>query len=241
MRGIRAGMSFSGSVPMFSKRASHLIAPALLALGLMLAPPAAASPAQVVDDCVKDEDLDGNYSNAELRAALDELSSEQVSYTDCKDIISASIRSGPRAGIASPGLRGGGGGGGDGSAGEGSAGVSEDGSASGRGDRARDPADEDGDGVVTPAERSRVAARAERKRQLARADTEAELGERNLEPGGVGAIEQTDTANGLPLPVLLALIALTLLLASGAVLVLRRRNPELLSALRRVRLPRRRD
>ena len=86
--------------------------------------------------------------------------------------------------------------------------------------------DPDGDGVVSEEERGSAAGR---KRELARAETEDLIGDRKVDPGTAGVFERADTSNGLSLPVLLSLIALTLLLAAGALVAIRRRNPEFLA------------
>ena len=229
----RAGpVVFSLTALMF-KRSTQLFVPVLaaLVLGLLVPGPAPASADSVYSDCADDEELDGNYSDRELREALDNLPSDADSYTDCRSIIEAAL-GGRKAGISNspPGSGGSAGSGGTGGAGGGdSSGAGRAGGASSR-----------GDADLGPAERRKQAEQREREqRQLVRAKTEAQLGERTVEPGSAGAIGRADTANGLPLPVLLALIALSLLLAAGAALAVKR-NPAILGALRRVPLPRRR-
>ncbi len=227
---IRAGTVVSRTALMF-KRSTHpfVLALAVLALGLLLPGAAPASPDSVYSDCAEDEELDGNYSDRELREALDDLPSDADSYTDCRSIIEAAI-GGRKAGISNspPG---------SGSGGAGGAG----GSGSSSGGRAGGAPGSGGGGDLNPAERRKQAEQREREqRQLVRAETEAQLGERTVEPGSAGAIaRRADTANGLPLPVLLALIALSLLLAAGAALAAKR-NPAIIGALRRVPFPRRR-
>ena len=201
-----------------SRRLTHLLALALAAAALAVVPASAlaAGPEAVNADCVEDEDLDGNYTNEEKKAALEQMPSEVSSYTDCEAIIASEIDNGggPTAGIAGAPGKGGrdgrGGNGGGGSAGASKAGPS--------------------------------GAKAEAlERQLARAETESKLGDRSFDPQATGAIDATGAANGLPLPVLLALIAVGLLLLSGAVFAVGRRNPALVDAtLRRVPVPRRR-
>lgn len=211
------------------KRSRHLFVPALAAIvfGLLVPAAAPASPDSVYRDCTDDEDLDGNYSDRELRDALDNLPSDADSYTDCRSIIEAAM-GGHKAGIStSP----------PGSGGSGSAGGGE-GSGGGK---PGGPAGSGAGAALSPADRRERAEQRERQheRQLVRAETEAQLGERTVEPGRAGAIGSAETANGLPLPVLLALIALSLLLAAAAALAVKR-NPAILGALRRVPLPRRR-
>ena len=228
----RAGTVVS-LAPLMLKRSTQLFVPALAAivLGLLLPATALASPDSVYRDCVQDEDLDGSYSDRELQEALDKLPSDADSYTDCRSIIEAAMGR-RKAGIATspPGGSAGSGGAAGTGGGESPAGGKHGGAPGGPG-----AAD------LSPAERRKQADQRERERerQLVRAETEAQLGERTVEPGSAGVLARADTANGLPLPVLLALIALSLLLVAGAALAVKR-NPAIIGALRRVPLPRRR-
>jgi hypothetical protein len=61
-----------------------------------------------------------------------------------------------------------------------------------------------------------------------------EIGGRKVEPGSNGLFDLASASNGMPLPLLLALIAVGLLAAGGGFLALRRRVP----ALARIPLPR---
>jgi hypothetical protein len=61
-----------------------------------------------------------------------------------------------------------------------------------------------------------------------------EIGGKTVEPGSNGLFDLASSSNGMPLPLLLALIAVGLLTAGGAFYALRRRVP----ALARIRLPR---
>lgn len=80
-------------------------------------------------------------------------------------------------------------------------------------------------------------AKAAAKRRKARKATEAALGSRNADPRNPDVFEASDTSNGLPTPILLALIALGLLGAAGAVVALSKRNEGLAAMLRRVPVP----
>lgn len=196
------------------RRAIHPLAPVaiFLALALLLPALAHASAAEVIRDCAEDGVIDGDYSNAELREAGRRLPADLDEYSDCRAAIRSKIRNGPSAGAAGgPGLDGGTGGGGTGGSGSGGGSA---GSGSGT----------DGGGG-SPA----------RKRELARADTESLLGDRKVDPAAAGAFDEEGTANGLPLPVLLAIIALVLLAMAGALYTLRKRRPAFVEgALRRV-------
>ena len=79
-------------------------------------------------------------------------------------------------------------------------------------------------------------ARAE-KRKKERASTELALGDRKVDPRNSDVFQAADTSNGLPTPVLLALIALGLLAMAGGVMALGKRNQGLAATLRRVPLP----
>lgn len=61
-----------------------------------------------------------------------------------------------------------------------------------------------------------------------------EVGGKTVEPGSNGLFNVSSASNGLPLPLLLALIAVGVLSAGGALMALRRRVP----ALARISLPR---
>ena len=62
---------------------------------LCLPSTAAASPAQVIRDCVDDGVLSRTYSNSELRKARDNLPSDLDEYSDCREVIAAAIKGGP--------------------------------------------------------------------------------------------------------------------------------------------------
>ncbi len=207
-----------------TSRVRHLFAPALILMVLAFPVAAQASPGAVVRDCAKDGSVDGKYSDKDKRAALKKIPADLNEYSDCRAAIKASIGAGgPKAGISKkPPGSGGGGSGSDGSAG---------GSGGGQ-------ADTNGDGKVSPAER-KAADNVEvaLKRDKDRTNTENTLGDRKTDPGKVGAIDASNTSNGLPLPVILAIAALALLAAAAATLLLGRRSPRVANALRRVPLP----
>jgi len=202
-----------------TNRLKAVLVPALafLALGLALPAGATASPDDVLRDCAADGAIDNGYSRDDLRRARGQIEPDFAAYSDCDEILDA--RLGPQAGIAGddggPGGTDGSGGGDGSAAGSGSGGSGEGPGAGG------------------------FSAEEQRRRELARAQVEEELGERGFDPRSGAAINASDTSNGLSLPVLLALIALALLLASGAALAVGKRNPAFMGALRRVPFPRR--
>lgn len=189
----------------------------LLAVALcavVLALPAAAQ-ADPVRDCSADGDLDKSYSNRELDKALDNLPSELDEYSNCREIIGAAVAGGSDRGENRPG---------GGSGGSGAAGGS-----GGAGDQAaisKDNADLEaltggGDGT---------------KPRL-------NVGDEQVEPGSNGLFDLASASNDLPVPLLVALIAIGLLAILGGLVALRERVPALariplLSKLPRVSLPR---
>ena len=199
-----------------TKRVRHLIAPALILLSALLFPMVAqASPEAVVRDCAKDGSVDGKYSNADLKAALKKIPADLAEYSDCRAAISGAM------GVSAKSSRksGGGAGGGSGSTG------------------APNP-DTNGDGKVSPQERKAAAAtELALKHDNKRQNTEQKLGKRTVDPTRAGAIAASETNNGLPLPVILAIAALALLAVAAGVLLVGRRRPGFAQALRRVQVP----
>jgi hypothetical protein len=213
-------------------RATHLpaLVTTLLALALalmsLLAPaPAHASPKQVVRDCAEDGVVDGDYSNADKRRALRQIPADLDEYSDCRAVI--------RGSIGSPG----------------------------GGGRGRIPVDSDGDGVFDSSRPGRsgpigAAAGASgsdgggaggpSKPSRKRGETAGKVAPEQprsitADPVIAGLFDTASTSNGLPLPVLLALIALALLAVAGSVNALRQRRPAFVDgALRRVPRLRRR-
>ena len=178
----------------------------LAALAVLLcAQSALASPDAVVRDCAEDGQLDGNYSDADKRAALNRIPADLDEYSDCRALIGGAV------------------GGGKGKAGA---------SALAGGAAAKGPA------ARRAAERR---AKKQREARLKRAARESELGARSADPRDAGVFKAANTANGIPLPVTLALVAVALAALAGALLSLGRRNPALAGALRRVTPRRFRD
>lgn len=185
----------------------------MLAVLVALALPAAAR-ADPVSDCSRDGDLDKSYSNAELRKALDEIPGDLDEYSNCRDVISGAIKSGSDKGENRPGGAGGtNGGGGSVSPGEQEA-------------RNRDNADLES--ITGGSDRP---------------SPSVEVGGEKVEPGSNGLFDLARASNGLPVPLLAALIALGLLAAVGTLVALRERVPvlariPLLSKIPRVSFPR---
>jgi hypothetical protein len=186
-----------------------ILAVALIALTVPAA--AQASGFDVIRDCARDGRLDGNYSNAELKEARDNLPSDLDEYSDCREVINGAITSGSDRGGGRDG-----GGSGSGAGGSGGSGPS------GEGGRARDAAalDELTDRRGKPA---------------------LNVAGRNVRPGDDGLFDLASATNGLPLPLLLALITVLLIAAGGGVVALTRRYPglaERIPLLSKISLPR---
>ena len=210
-------------LPMTS-RMRNLIAPALLVLALSAPAAAQASPDAVVRDCAEDGSVDGNYSNSDKRAALKKIPADLDEYSDCRSAISGSIGSGPKAGSADK----------KGDSGGGAAASSN----GGDGGTPTIDADTNGDGKVTDAEKA-AAGKTDLalKQDSKRKDTETSLGDRKTDPTKVGAIDASQTSNGVTAPVIAAIAALALLAAVAALFFLGRRKPGFAQAMRRVPVP----
>jgi hypothetical protein len=184
----------------------------LPAVVALLALPGGAS-ANPVRDCAGDGQLDKKYSNEELRKALDEIPGDLDEYSNCREVISGAIASGSDKG----GNRPGGGSGGDG-----------------------------GGGAVSPEEQ---AARQKDGSELSaitgdpdRNRPSIDVGGERVEPGSNGLFDLASASNELPLPLLVALIALALLALTGGLVALRGRVPllariPLLSKIPALRVP----
>lgn len=185
----------------------HLIVPVAVLAVLALAPAAGASPQDVIRACLNERSLEG-YSDAEKRAALDQLAADQDEYSDCRAVIGSSIGSKKAGATAS-------------SAGSGPTRGAE-------GSNRRET------GKAAARKKQQALAAQAAQRQQARQVRERRLGERTVDPRDPGVFKAANTANGMPLPVLLAVIALALLTLAGGTLALWRRNPRFAGAVRRV-------
>jgi len=210
-------------------RLRYLLVSALAFAALALAIPGAAfaSAQDVLNDCFDDDALSREYTKKELREARKMMEADFETYSECDDIIDG-LLSGKRATASGlPGVN-------DGDEADRAGGGAGSGASNG-GPNGSKPvsADLDGDGTVSAEEAAEA-------RQLARVETERQLGDRAFDPRSGAAVGGGDTSSGLPLAVLLALIALTALLATGVLMALHQRNPAFMGALRRVPFPRRR-
>jgi hypothetical protein len=175
----------------------------LAALTALLVPATAgASPHAVILDCSDDGKLSRDYSNKELRGALDDMPSDLEEYSDCRQVIGSAIGSGGDGNKV-----GGNGGAGDTGGSSGSSGGSLSG--------AQTPEDQLSD------QQALAAATADAQ------DDSIAVGDQQVKPGENGVFDLASAENGVPTPLLLVLIALAVLALGGALLLLRRRLPAL--------------
>jgi hypothetical protein len=171
-----------------------------LAVIAMLAVPslAQAGSGDAIRDC-RDGKLDGSYSNSELRQAIDDLPTELLEYSDCRDLLSAAMHDGPggNGGSAGGGPGGSSAGTGSGGSGAGGGGVDADGFEALTGSR-------DGSGAPS-----------------------VSVGGEKVTPGSDGVFDLASASNSLPTPLVIALIALALLTLAGMAVALRSRVPAL--------------
>ena len=166
----------------------------LLGALALLALPASAQ-ASAVTDCAQDGKLDRQYSNSELRKALDNIPTDLDEYGDCREIISAAIQNDSDKGGGRPSATGSDGGP---LAPEEQAARSKD---------SQELAALAGDGSGDPLAPS------------------VDVGGETVKPGSNGLFDLASASNDLPVPLLLALTALALLAIVGGLVALRTRIP----------------
>jgi hypothetical protein len=171
----------------------------VLAVLAVLALPGAAIASPLMD-CAQDGDLDKHYSNAELRNSLDHIPSELDEYSNCRDVMAGAITSGSDRGGNRPS-----GGGGGGATGEASALPAREQAA-----RTKDTADLEG--ITSNPEAN---------------PPSVEVGGERVKPGSNGLFDLASASNDLPVPLLVALVALALLALIGGLVALRERIPAL--------------
>jgi hypothetical protein len=177
---------------------------------------AQASSFDVIKDCQDNSRLDRKHSKADLRNAQKNLPTDVDEYGDCRELIAAALSSGSDKGK-----------------GRGSSGGSSGGAS------------------VSPAASARkhaAAAKAADSAALAKQGKKphVKVAGKDVQPGDNGLFNLASANNGLPLPLLLGLIAAALLAIIGGLAVLKRRAPAFASripllskiSLPRVRLPR---
>ncbi len=190
----------------------------LTVLGTLVFPALAqAAPEDPFLDCDYDGVLDKRWSNSELRRAIDQIPSDRDEYANCREILKNAITTGSNK--PDNGSEGGGGASGGGSGGGGSVSADEQ------------PAQ------VNDSELEAITG------DKGDAKPEVTVGGEQLEPGSNGLFDLASASNDVPMPLLLALIALGLLALAGGVVALRDRVPglariPLISKIPRVSLPR---
>ncbi|MBX5468815.1 MAG: hypothetical protein IRZ21_02850 [Thermoleophilaceae bacterium] len=195
------------------RRPSKVLTLVVGCAALALPASALASPDDVIRDCAKDGKLDHRYSQSDLRKAKQQLPSDIDEYTDCRDVIAQAQVSGSGGGS---GTGGSGGAGGSGAGGSGGAGGSS------------------GSGIAATPDDVKALEQVTRQAREGKAPP-LSVGGKPVEPGEGGLLETAAAANGLPGPVLAALVAVGLLSAAGGWVALRRRLPALEGL--KVRLP----
>ena len=155
----------------------------------------AGAQASALSDCVQDNDLDHHYSNSELQKALDNLPTDSDEYGNCREVLAGAITSGSDKG-------------------------------GGR------PSDTGPNG--SPLSAKEQAQRSKDNQDLAAIAGDAsgdprtpsvDVGGKTVEPGSNGLFDLASASNGLPAPLLVALIALAVLAIAGVLVALRGRIP----------------
>lgn len=189
----------------------------LIALLVLPAATALGSGQTVISDCTPDEVLQGQYTQAELAAALKQLPDDADEYTNCRAVIRAAQVKGAR-GVnppPTPSKKSGGAGGTGGSGGGGPAaptgainGTSEFG---GFGDAGPDPTS-----LATKAEKAQL------KRDRRQGGAVQDVGGVRIGPGVATKTASAESSLPAPLTAMLAILVLALLVA--VVLTARRRR-----------------
>jgi hypothetical protein len=176
-----------------------------IALACLIAPAAAHADSGVdrlLADACKDEHIDGHYTQAQYKKALDQLPTDADEYTACRDV----LQRGRLAALGS-GKKGSGGGGGTTGTGTGAGGGGSTSGGGGSTGSSGSPAAPNPDPVAsaTPAQKKAIA-------QAGQSAKPVNVGGKLVQPGelGVGAI--SGSGHSVPTP----LAALMVLLAAGA-------------------------
>jgi hypothetical protein len=186
----------------------------VLAVLVLLALPGGAM-AGPIEDCHFDGKLDKPYLNSTLRKALDQIPTDLDEYSNCREIISGAITGGSDRGGNRPTIGIGGT-------------TAPDGT------------------PLTPEEQGARTKDAETLEAITGDPEEnppaVEVGGETVEPGSNGLFDLASASNDLPMPLLLALVALALLTVIGGLVALRERLPALgriplLSKIPAIRVP----
>ena len=179
-----------------------------LIIACLAAPAAAAADSgatKLVIDACRDEHIDGTYTQAQYKKALEQIPSDSDEYTACRDV----LERGRLAALGNKHKSGGGGGGNAAGGGTGSSGGSGGGSSSGTSGASPAPA-ADPLATATPAQ----------KKALAKAGQSAQpvdIGGKLVKPGdlGVGALAGSGHSVPTTLTALIALLAASALAGGG--------------------------
>jgi hypothetical protein len=180
-----------------------------LIIACLAAPAAAAADngaTKLVIDACRDEHIDGTYTQAQYKKALEQIPSDSDEYTACRDV----LERGRLAALGNKHKSGGGGGGGNAAGGgTGSSGGSGGGSSSGTSGASPAPA-ADPLATATPAQ----------KKALAKAGQSAQpvdIGGKLVKPGdlGVGALAGSGHSVPTTLTALIALLVASALAGGG--------------------------
>ena len=173
---------------------------------LCLAAPAAASAdsgvTKLLRDACRDEHIDGTYTQAQYKKALDQLPTDSDEYTGCREV----LQRGRLAALAAGKRKGGGGGG---STGAGAAGTAGGSGSSGGGSAGSSGASSAGSADPL------ASATPEQRKAVAQAGTSAkpvDVGGELVQPGALGLGELSGAGRAVPTP----LVALICLLAASA-------------------------
>jgi hypothetical protein len=172
---------------------------------LCLAAPAAAradgSVTTLLRDACNDEHVDGHYTQAQYKKALEQLPTDSDEYTACRDVIERARL----AALSGRSKRSGGGGGGSTGAGSsgGSSGGGSPGSSGTSGSAPADPL-----ASASPKQRKALS-------QVAKSAKPVDIGGKLVQPGALGLGTLSGSGHGVPTP-LVALIGLLAASALGA-------------------------
>jgi hypothetical protein len=175
-----------------------------IALACLIAPAAAHADSGVdklLADACKDEHIDGHYTQAQYKKALDELPTDADEYTACRDV----LQRGRLAALGS-GKKANGGGGGTTGAGTGGGGGTTSGGGGSSGSSGSAPAPSaDPVASATPAQKQAIA-------QAGQSAKPVNVGGKLVQPGELGLGAISGSGHSVPTP----LAALMVLLAVGA-------------------------
>jgi hypothetical protein len=175
---------------------------------LCLAAPATAGAqggvTKLLRDACGDEHIDGTYTQAEYKKALDQLPTDSDEYTGCREVLQRGRLAALGAGKRRPANNGGGVGGGGGTAGgSGSAGHGSSGSPTAAPASNADPL-----ASATPEQRKALA-------QVGKSTKPVDVGGQLVQPGALGLGQLSSSGRNVPTP-LIAIIGLLAAAALGA-------------------------